>query len=136
MRITCRLIVLGMAFLLVSFPAPGQQPPGAASPAPAAPPFVGNWQGVVAIAGGTYPVHIAIAPVGPAFAAKVVFYHDGAWDHSPIVELRLHGDSFNLVFPSGNRYDGMRVDGDTLRGFFFWRKIGQTAAVTFNRAPS
>jgi hypothetical protein len=135
MRLTRRQIVLGAAFLLVSLPASGQPPPGGASPAPAAPPFVGNWEGIVTIANEAHPVHITIAPVGSVFVAKVVFYQNGAWQNSPIVELRIHGDMFNIIFPSRNRYDGMRVDGDTMRGFFFSKQFGQTAAVQFARRP-
>jgi hypothetical protein len=128
-------ITLAIALFLVGYPTSAQQPPATRSQAPSATPFVGNWTGIVAFNNANFPVQITIAPFGNTFAAKVIAYRDGAWQPSPLVELQFRGNVFGMSFPSGNRYEGMRAEGDTLRGFFFWRQVGQTAAVQFTRQP-
>ena len=131
-----RWIFIAAALFLVSVPTCptwGQQSPATPPQVPTAAPFVGDWEGVVSINNQNNPVRITIAPFANGFAAKVVVYRDGNWRASPIVQLLFQGDVFSLKFPSGNSYDGMHTDGNTLRGFFYLKNVGQTAAVQFTR---
>jgi hypothetical protein len=130
-----RLTALAVTLFLMVYPAAAQQLRTVAPQASAAFPFVGSWKGVVAINNENNPVQITIAPFANTFAAKVVVYRDGAWQPSPLAELQFSGDVFSIIFPSGNRYHGMHLEGDTLRGFFFWKSVGQTAPVQFTRQP-
>jgi hypothetical protein len=126
MSATVRGIVLAAAFLLVASPTWAQSPP-------AAPPFLGNWEGVVAIKNQNNTVRMTIAPFTNGFAAKVVHFTDGKWQTSPLAELVLEGSTFSIKFPSGNSYDGMHMEGDMLRGFFYVKNPPQTVPVQFTR---
>jgi hypothetical protein len=126
MNPTLRRIVLAAAFLLISFPTWGQSPP-------AITPFAGNWEGVVAANNQNNTVRMTIAPFSNGFAAKVLHFTDGRWQASPLAELVFEGSTFSIKFPSGNSYDGMHMEGDTLRGFFYVRSASQTVPVQFTR---
>jgi hypothetical protein len=126
MRATVRRIVLAAAFLLISFPTWGQSPP-------ATTPFVGNWEGVVAANNQNNTVRMTIAPFSNGFAVKVLHFTDGRWQTSPLAELVFEGSTFSIKFPSGNSYDGMHMEGDTLRGFFYVKSPSQTVPVQFTR---
>jgi hypothetical protein len=91
-------IIVTAAFLLISFTTWGQSPP-------ATTPFVGNWEGVVAVNNQNNTVRITIAPFSNGFAAKVVHFTNGKWNVSPVAELIFEGSTFSIKFPSGNSYD-------------------------------
>ena len=73
MSAAARRIALAVASLLISFPTWGQSPP-------ANTPFVGNWEGVVAVKNQNNTVRMTIAPFSNGFAAKVVHFGQ---HHSP-----------------------------------------------------
>jgi len=125
MGATLRRIVIVAALLLISFPTWGQSP--------ATTPFVGNWEGVVAANNQDNTVRMTIAPFSDGFAAKVVHFTNGKWGTAPLAQLVFEGSTFSIKFPSGNSYDGMHMEGDTLRGFFYTKNDSQTVPVQFAR---